>query len=102
MEQGLDNKFKQARQFYGVIIAATAAGWLLNVIGIDPIHALVFAAVINGLVSIPLIFLISRISKNSNVMGIHTGGSLSQTMLMIAFVVTTAAGLVLAISLLGA
>jgi Mn2+/Fe2+ NRAMP family transporter len=101
-EQGLDNKFKQARQFYGVIIAATAAGWLLNVIGIDPIHALVFAAVINGLVSIPLIFLISRISKNSNVMGIHTGGSLSQTMLMIAFVVTTAAGLVLAISLLGA
>ena len=59
-EQGLDNKFSQAKQFYMVIILATAAGWLMNLIGIDPIHALVFAAVINGLVSIPLIFLIGK------------------------------------------
>ena len=101
-EQGLDNKFKQARQFYAVIIAATAAGWLLNVIGVDPIHALVFAAVINGLVSIPLIFLISRISINKSVMGENTGGRLSRTMLMAAFVVTLVAGGILGISLLGA
>ena len=99
--QGLDNKFSQAKQFYGVIIIATAIGWLINVIGIDPIQALIFAAVINGLVSIPLIFLISRISKNKEVMGDHTGGLLSRTMLMAAFVITLSAGVFLIGSLLG-
>lgn len=99
--QGLDNKFSQAKQFYGVIIIATAIGWLINVIGIDPIQALIFAAVINGLVSIPLIFLISRISKNKEVMGEHTGGLLSRTMLMAAFVITLSAGVFLIGSLLG-
>jgi len=98
--QGLDFKFAQAKQFYVVIILATGAGWIMNAIGIDPMKALVFAAVINGLVSIPLIFLISRISKNSEVMGIHTGGPLSRTMLMLTFFVTLAAGLILGISLL--
>ena len=98
--QGLDFKFAQAKQFYVVIIVATGAGWIMNAIGIDPMKALVFAAVINGLVSIPLIFLISRISKNSEVMGIHTGGPLSRTMLMLTFFVTLAAGLILGISLL--
>jgi Mn2+/Fe2+ NRAMP family transporter len=98
--QGLDFKFAQAKQFYVVIILATGAGWIMNAIGIDPMKALVFAAVINGLVSIPLIFLISRISKNSEVMGIHTGGLLSRTMLMLTFFVTLAAGLILGISLL--
>ena len=99
--QGLDFKFAQAKQFYVVIIFATGAGWIMNAIGIDPMKALVFAAVINGLVSIPLIFLISRISKNSKVMGIHTGGPLSRTMLMFTFFVTLAAGLILGISLIG-
>lgn len=98
--QGLDNKFSQAKQFYGVIIIATALGWLINVIGIDPIQALIFAAVINGLVSIPLIFLISRISKNKEVMGENIGGLLSHIMLMAAFVITLLAGVFLFASLL--
>ena len=96
--QGLDYKFSQAKSFYAVIIIATAAGWGMNAIGIDPIKALVFAAVINGLVSIPLIFLLSKISKNSEVMGAHTGGKLSRFMLMSAFVVTSIAGLILLIA----
>lgn len=93
--QGLDNKFAQAKQFYGVIIIATVAGWVITVIGINPMQALVFAAVINGLVSIPLIFLISRISKNKEVMGENIGGLLSRTMLMVAFVITLSAGVFL-------
>jgi Mn2+/Fe2+ NRAMP family transporter len=100
--QGLDYKFSQAKQFYSVIILATAAGWLLNIIGVDPIHALVFAAVINGLVSIPLIFLIYRISNDPRVMGIHTGGVLSRTMLIATFLITLACGVILGFSLLRA
>lgn len=98
--QGLDYKFNQARQFYLIIIGATLAGWLLNVIGVDPIKALVFAAVINGLVSIPLVLLISRISVNKSVMGIYTGRGLSRTMLMATFVITLSSGAILGYSLL--
>ena len=96
--QGLDYKFSQAKSFYGVIIIATAAGWGMNALGVDPIKGLVFAAVINGLVSVPLIFLLSRISKNSEVMGANIGGRISRTMLMTAFLVTLIAALILIIS----
>lgn len=93
--EGLDYKLKQARQFYGVIIFATVAGWLLTLVGIDPIKSLVFAAVINGLVAVPLIFLIARISRNSEVMGKLAGGKLSRTMLAIAFFVMLICALLL-------
>lgn len=98
--QGLDNKFGQAKAFYGVIIAATIAGWGMNAIGIDPIKSLVFAAVINGLVSIPLIFLLTKLSKNDELLGHYTGGRLSRFMLMSAFVVTSSAGAIMIVSLL--
>jgi Mn2+/Fe2+ NRAMP family transporter len=71
------------------------AGWLITLIGIDPIKALVFAAVINGLVAVPLIFLISRISGNKEVMGELVGRGLSKAMLNVAFVVMLLCALML-------
>lgn len=100
--QGLDYKFSQAKSFYLVIIVATVVGWTLNFIGVDPIKALVFAAVINGLVSIPLILLLIRISKNRDILGENTGGKLSQTMLVLTFLVTLSSGLILLVSTLSA
>ena len=100
--EGLDYKFFQARNFYLVIILATLAGWAMNAIGIDPIKSLVFAAVINGLVSIPLIFLLMKISRNESVLGEKVGGRLSRTMLAATFVVTSIAGAILLISMLRA
>jgi NRAMP (natural resistance-associated macrophage protein)-like metal ion transporter len=93
--EGLDYKLKEAKQFYGVIIFSTLAGWLITLIGIDPIKALVFAAVINGLVAVPLIFLISRISGNKEVMGELVGRGLSKAMLNVAFVVMLLCALML-------
>lgn len=83
--EGLDYKLNQAKQFYGVIIFSTVMGWFFTVIGIDPIKSLVFAAVINGLVAVPLIFLIAKISKNNKVMGELRGKRLSRVMLNLAF-----------------
>ena len=93
--EGLDYKLKEAKQFYGVIIFSTVAGWLITLIGIDPIKSLVFAAVINGLVAVPLIFLIAKISKNREIMGELRGGRLSRTMLNIAFLVMLLCALML-------
>ena len=93
--EGLNYKLKEANQFYGVIIFSTVAGWVITLVGIDPIKSLVFAAVINGLVAVPLIFLIARISRNKDVMGELVGKKLSQTMLTITFVVMLLCALML-------
>jgi Mn2+/Fe2+ NRAMP family transporter len=67
--EGLDQKLTKAWGFYGVIIVATVIGLLLNFIGINPIKALVYAAVLNGVVAVPLIFIIALIARNKTIMG---------------------------------
>ncbi|OIP58100.1 MAG: iron transporter [Candidatus Levybacteria bacterium CG_4_10_14_0_2_um_filter_36_16] len=84
--EGLFWKFKQAHGFYGIIIAATLIGLLINFIGIDPIKALIYAAVINGIVSVPLIFLIARIAQNKKIMGDYKSGWISKTLVWSTFV----------------
>ena len=59
LKQGLNLKLKKAHGFYGVITIATIIGLMINFIGIDPIKALVFTAVFNGVAAVPLIFLIA-------------------------------------------
>jgi Mn2+/Fe2+ NRAMP family transporter len=85
--EGLYRKFKQAREFYFVIIIGTMAGLVFNFLGLDPIKALIFTAVFNGLAAVPLIFLITRISSRREVMGDYQSGWLSKTGLWLAFVV---------------
>jgi len=86
-KEGLNLKFKKAHGFYGVIIVATVIGLMINYIGVDPIKALVFTAVINGLVSVPLLFLINKIASDQKIMGEHKSGRLSQAFLWLAFVI---------------
>lgn len=66
---GLDYKPYQARRFYGVIVVATLIGTGLNFAGIDPIRALIASAVINGVLSVPLLVLLLRLARNPKVMG---------------------------------
>ncbi|GAB3408637.1 Nramp family divalent metal transporter [Massilia agilis] len=66
---GLDYKPYQARRFYAVIAVATLLGMAMNFIGIDPIRALIASAVINGILSVPLLFLLLSIARNPKVMG---------------------------------
>lgn len=69
---GLDEKVTRAKGFYGIIIASTLAGMLFNFLGLDPIKALVFSAIINGVTSPPLLFLIVMLSNRREVMGKYT------------------------------
>ena len=66
---GLYRKLKQATSFYGVIIIAMTLGIILNFVGIDPIKALIYSAVLNGVVSPFMIFFIVHLSGNGEVMG---------------------------------
>lgn len=94
-KEGLSKKFKQAVGFYGVIIAAILVGLLINFIGIDPIKALVFTAVFNGIAAVPLLFMIAKVGNNKNIMGEHKNGLFSNLGVRAAFVVMLVAALFL-------
>jgi len=88
---GLNLKLKRAHGFYGVITIATLIGLMINFIGINPIQALVVTAVINGVVAVPLIFLIGRIARNGEIMGEYRSGWLSNALVWATFVFMGAA-----------
>ena len=69
---GLDRAPKEAKAFYATIAAATAAGVLLNFTPIDPIRALYWSAVINGLVAVPIMAIMKMMAANPKVMGQFT------------------------------
>jgi NRAMP (natural resistance-associated macrophage protein)-like metal ion transporter len=76
--EGLSRKFGDARGFYGMIIVSTMVGLGLNFVGINPIKALVFTAVFNGIAAVPLLYLVARINGNEAILGARTGGVLSR------------------------
>ena len=86
-KEGLNLKFKKAHGFYGVITVATVIGLMINYIGINPIKALIFTAVINGVVSVPLLFLINKIASDGKIMGRHKSGPMSKFFLWLAFII---------------
>jgi Mn2+/Fe2+ NRAMP family transporter len=69
---GLDRKWKGARPFYGVIVAATIVGALINFSGLDPIKALFWSAVINGVVAVPVMVMMMDMSSRRKAMGDFT------------------------------
>ena len=64
---GLYRKLKNARAFYGVIILSMLIGLGINFIGIDPIKMLIYSAVLNGLVSPVILFLIVQMTSNKKI-----------------------------------
>jgi Mn2+/Fe2+ NRAMP family transporter len=68
----LEKTPQQAPQFYLVLVVATLTGIALNLVGIDPIRALYWSAVINGVVSVPLMVILMLMSANRAVVGKFT------------------------------
>lgn len=66
---GLSHGFHEARGFYAIIIAATAMGTLMGALEVDPIKALVWSAIINGVISVPIMFVMMRIGQSESIMG---------------------------------
>jgi len=66
---GLARKPAEARAFYGTIAAATLLGAGINVVHINPIVALYWSAVINGVVAVPVIVAMMMMANDERVMG---------------------------------
>jgi NRAMP (natural resistance-associated macrophage protein)-like metal ion transporter len=66
---GLAHKWRRARAFYATIAAATAIGVVLNFTPIDPVRALVWSAVVNGVCAAPIMALMMLLGTSRGVMG---------------------------------
>ncbi len=67
--QGLDRKLFEATEFYAIIAIATLGGLLLDFTPIDPIKALFWSAVINGVIAVPIMIVMMLMATRSDVMG---------------------------------
>ncbi|HEY3644317.1 MAG TPA: divalent metal cation transporter [Gammaproteobacteria bacterium] len=69
---GLENKASEARGFYGVITVSVLIGFLIQFTPIPPMKALFWAAVINGVVAVPLMVVVILLASRKSVMGKFT------------------------------
>lgn len=92
--EGLDKKMEDAKKFYAIIGIATLGGVLLDFTPIDPVRALFWSAVINGIIAIPIMAVMMMMAVRPEVMGRFTIGrnlrvlGWAATALMLATVVT--------------
>ena len=66
---GLARKPKEAKAFYGTVVVSTLVGMIIGFSPIDPIKALFWSAVINGVVAVPVMAIIILLTSNKKIMG---------------------------------
>jgi Mn2+/Fe2+ NRAMP family transporter len=77
---GLDNKPWQAVGFYSVIGAAVALGLVIDYSGLDPIKALYWSAVVNGVIAVPMMAAMMIVARSRRKMGEFVAGPLLSTL----------------------
>jgi Mn2+/Fe2+ NRAMP family transporter len=92
--EGLDRRPREAKAFYATIAVATAAGVALNFTSLDPVKALYWSAVVNGVLAAPLMAVMMLIAMNPHIMGRMT---LPRSMLVLGWLATS----VMALATLG-
>ena len=85
-KEGLYRKLNKAYAFYGIIIISIIVGLILNFINLDPIKALIYSAVANGIIAPLILALIVLISSNKKIMGEHVNGPITK---IFGWIVTT-------------
>ena len=90
---GLGQKPRRAKAFYGTIVAATAIGAFMNFSPINPIEALYWAAVINGVVAVPVMVVMMLMSTRKSLMGVFT---ITRGMAIMGWIATLVMGLAVA------
>ena len=85
--EGLSKTFMQAKGFYLVIAASTLIGLWMNFTNIDPIKALVYAAVINGVIAVPILFAVMKIANDKKSLSDKTNNRMSNVIGWITFAI---------------
>ena len=99
LREGLYLKLRQAPGFYGVIAFSTLLGFAMDLIGINPIQALYYTAVLNGIVAPPLLIMIMLIGNNRAIMKSKINGRVSNTLGWITTIAMSIAAVALLLTL---
>jgi NRAMP (natural resistance-associated macrophage protein)-like metal ion transporter len=99
--EGLGKTFGKAKAFYVIIGIATVIGALINITGVNPIRALYYAAVINGVISVPLIFIIIKMADDKRVVGSYITPKWHRVFGWITFIFVGLASVALILGLAG-
>lgn len=91
--QGLNNRLKDAYTFYGVVIISMMIGLAINFIGLNPIKALIYSAVANGIVAPVVLTLIVLLSSNRKIMGEWTNRRSTATLGWFIVILMSLAGI---------
>ena len=94
-KHGLNERPKRAKLFYGFIALSTLAGMLVNFVGVNPIEALFWTAVINGFLAPPMLVIMMLIANNKSVLGEHVNGPVSNAIGWVTTVAMSAAAVAL-------
>jgi NRAMP (natural resistance-associated macrophage protein)-like metal ion transporter len=94
-KEGLDNKFNEAKPFYMIIIVSLLLGLSLNYIGISPLQALIYSAILYGLTAPVLIAIILHICNNKTVMGAYTNSKSTNFFGLLTLVIMTSTAVAL-------
>jgi NRAMP (natural resistance-associated macrophage protein)-like metal ion transporter len=94
-KEGLDKKFHEARPFYIIIAISLIVGLSLNYIGISPVKALIYSAILYGLTAPVLIAIILHICNNKKVMGEYTNSKTANILGVITFLLMTSSAIAL-------
>ena len=89
--EGLSKSFRQARSFYVVIIISTLVGFVMTLTSVNPFQALFYTAVIYGLISPILIFVILLISNNEKIMGKYKNTTITNIMGIFTLIIMSVA-----------
>jgi NRAMP (natural resistance-associated macrophage protein)-like metal ion transporter len=73
-KRGLDEKPRRAKLFYAMIAIPTLIGMCINFVGINPISALFWTAVINGFLAPPMLVIVMLIANNRRILGNRVNG----------------------------
>jgi Mn2+/Fe2+ NRAMP family transporter len=98
---GLARQPLQAKAFYMTIAVAVALGVAMNMTAINPIKALYWSAVLNGIVAVPVMAMMMLISTNKRIMGKFTVGPVMRSVGWLATGVMAAAVLGMGIAAFG-
>lgn len=98
-KEGLEKKFRQAKSFYLIIVASTLIGVCIIFSNINPIQALILAAVINAVVTVPILFLVMRIANDKKILKDRINGRYSNIVGWTTFAIMTIAVVIMAFSL---
>ncbi len=90
-EGSLDKKYFEARPFYWVIILSLLVGLCINYLGISPVQALIYTAILYGVTSPVMIAIVLHIANNKKVMGEFTNSKWSNITGFITLVLMTVA-----------